>query len=240
MTQTALQVRSTRLPATGAATAWLNAFLATGQSEDRPALCRTLAIEAFPQGVQFIGCDGTLLFRAWAGEPTAWPDVSEAALWTAVVMDPDGFALSFMRTLLATAKASDHPELHEVTFEVTAIDSAEPALGDDFRAQQMVLHACGQQLSLRLYEDEYPNWRALRLGVQPIERVDGLRIALRMVKTLAKLKGVVSMDLDFHGKDRHIAFTAQGEAAICGVVMPMRKAEEYAPKSTSADEDTDS
>jgi hypothetical protein len=60
-----------------ATVAWLNAFLATSQDDSRPVLYRTLSVEFYPTGAQFIATDGTVMFRAWAPAANAivqdWP-----------------------------------------------------------------------------------------------------------------------------------------------------------------------
>lgn len=224
------------LPAARLATAWLNAFLATGQDESRPALCRTLSLEFFQNGLQLIGCDGTILFRTWTPEfgheETEWPDMAEDPLRRIVVMDPDGFGLAFMRTLLSSANASEHPELLDVTFDIDAVDDEdEPALGDVLRPQRLIIGAFGQHLELRLFEDEYPNWRRAMFGIDPAELVDQMRIALRMMKTVAKLKGVGALNLEFLGEDRQIRFhSGPADAPVAGLIMPMRRAEERKAK----------
>ena len=226
-----------RLPAASAATAWLNAFLATGQNEERPALCRTLSLEFHDNGLQLIGCDGTILFRSWVVEDghdgRAWPDIAEVPRREVVVMDRDGFGVAFMRTLLSAANAAAAPELVEVSFDLEYPELEElPSLGDEFRPKHLVMRAQGQRLDLRLYDGEYPVWRKLKFGLEDAERVDGMKIALRMFKTVAKLKGVFALDLEFHGGNRQIVFRGYGDCAMEGLIMPMRRDEERKPKNT--------
>jgi hypothetical protein len=223
------------LPAVSTATAWLNAFLATGHNEERPALCRTLSLEFFDFGLQLIGCDGTILFRSWVVEDghdgAQWPDIAEVMQRSATVMDPDGFGVAFMRTLLTAANASEHPELVQVSFDLEhgEIDDT-PPLGNEFLPKFLVLRAQGQRLDLRLYEGQFPEWRKLKFGLDDAERVDGMKIALRMFKAVAKLKGVFALDLEFHGTDRQIVFRGYGDCAVEGLIMPMRRDEERKPK----------
>jgi hypothetical protein len=218
------------LPALPAATAWLNAYLATGHNEERPALCRTLSLEFFDNGLQVIGCDGTILFRSWVVEEghdgEEWPDIAESPRRSVVVMDQDGFGLSFMQTLLKAAKASEHPDLVTVSFDLAYAELEELALSDDFRPQNLILTAQGQRIDLKLFEDKYPEWRNLKFGLDDAERVAGMKIALRMLKTVSKLKGVSALDLEFHGADRQIVFKGYGDSAVEGLIMPMRRDEE--------------
>lgn len=93
------------------AQAWLNAAIASGQDDARPALYRTLSVEFFRSGIQFIGCDGTVLFRTWApysdiGDLAApHPEYDEVPEDAVVVSDVDKFALGFMKTLLGASPA---------------------------------------------------------------------------------------------------------------------------------------
>lgn len=206
-----------------AALAWLNAFLAASTDEERPALYRTLSVEFFPAGLQIIGCDGTALFRTWVGEREQWPEIEEAPSRSVVVMDPDGFGVGYMRTLLRVTADEDHAAEELVISTAEADEEATLALGAEFMSERLTLRACGQRLDLRLYEGTYPNWRALRLGLEEIERVDGLTIATRLFGLVGKLKAASAVDLEFHGDTRHVAFTATGDVEIRGVLMPMRR-----------------
>lgn len=224
------------VPARAAALAWLNAFLATSEDPDRPLLYRTLSVEFFLFGIQIVGCDGTALFRSWV--PTQddgkersrrnrhWPHDDLAPFKTIVVMDPDGFGKGFMATLLRVTAVDGHEfeELHIATASVD--DEAAPALGGEFQTERLILRACGQRLDLRVMEDRYPDWRKLDLGYGG-QRLDGLTISPRLLGLLGKLKEVSQVDLDFHGEERHIGFTARGEGQerVRGLIMPMRRPE---------------
>jgi len=216
------------LPARAAAVAWMNAFSASGQDEERPALYRSLSLEFFPGGAHLVGCDGTVLFRTWVprSDGAAWPEMDEAPESAVVVIDVDGFGLGFMRSLLRAT--NDDVHLHEsLTFTVSASDNeAAPALGTEFLTQRLVLRACGQRLDLRLFEAAYPDWRRLRLGMETIERLESLTVAPRMFALLGKLKGVSAIDLEFYGASKHVAFVGRGECEVRGLVMPMRKPEQ--------------
>jgi hypothetical protein len=217
--------------ARAAAIAWYNAFLASGTDEGRPAIYQTLSLEFYLFGIQFIGCDGTALFRTWvpttdnenAEEPSLWPVDGVKPLRSVVVMDPEGFGLGYMRTLMRVTGDDAH------AFEELTITTAEhddevtPMLGDEFKTERLILRACGQRIDLRLMETPFPDWRHLNLGVAPIERVDGLKVATRLFGLVSKLKGVSSADLDFHGDQRHVGFTGHGDTEVRGVLMPMRR-----------------
>lgn len=207
-----------------AATAWLNASLASGQSEDRQALYRTLSVEVFRNGVQFIGCDGAMLFRTWAPctDTDEMPEESDHPDFRVVVVDADKFALAFMRTLLAVTKEKEWEPL------VISIEEApffDPPLDDQFKSEMLTLSALGQQLHCKLYESRYPDWRNLKFGVDPSEMIDGMKLGVRLFATVGKLKGVYAIDCDFHGNNRQISFRGLGENPMCGILMPMSRAD---------------
>lgn len=211
------------------ATAWLNAAIASGQSEHRPALYRTLSIEFFGSGVQFVGCDGTMLFRTWApysdiGDlPAPHPELDEAPEDTVVVSDADKFALGFMRTLLSAAE-----DYQTLSFSVAPVDQAdEPPLGEELTKYALTLTALGQHLACPLFDGQFPAWRALEYGLDPAELVDGMTLATRLFQSVGKLRGVSGVDCSFRGEDRaiHIRSKDDADASIRGLLMPMRRPE---------------
>jgi hypothetical protein len=217
-----------------AATAWLNAFLATGADENRPLLNRTMSVEFFRGGVQFIATDGTILLRTWVpsvegdNENKVWPDIAEDPDARVVVMDPDKFALAFIRALLAASKDSEYAPL---TMTVEAAPSKEPALGEEFSKEMLTLSAFGQQMHCRLCDGVYPNWRKLQFGLDRAERVDGMTISPRLFAIVGKLREVNRVDCEFSGSDRQIAITATGSIVVRGLLMPMRRGHEKRDES---------
>lgn len=222
--------------ARAAALAWINAFLATSDEESRPILNRTLCVEVFEgtsAGVQFIATNGHALFRTWVpavvdedeanAKPASWPILAEAPERSIIVMDLDGFGLAFMRRLLLVT--GDKERAHETLTISTASadDEATIALGSEFMTERVVLRSCGQRIDLRVYEDRYPNWRAVKLGIDDAERVEGLTIGSRLFALVGKLKEVHAVDMDFYGQKKHIVFTARGACEVRGLLMPMKR-----------------
>lgn len=215
------------VPARALATAWVNSFLASSQEADRPVLYRTLSLEFFrygtSRGVQIVGCDGAALFRSWvpAEEGMPWPSDHARPDHSVICMDLDGFGLGFMRALLRVTNDDAH------AFETIAISTlphdgeANLELGPEFQTERLALRACGQRIDLRLYEDTYVGWRHLQLGVAWPERVDGMRVATRIFGLIGKLKGVTSVELEFHGENRHVAFRGIGTIEVRGMLAPM-------------------
>lgn len=221
ITKTEMKVR-----ASDAATAWLNASIAASQDESRTQLYRTLSVEFFRHGVQFIGCDGTMLFRTWVpsieviGDEPEMPEYFEAPEDSIVVMDTDKFAIAFMRTLLGACG--------DVPFELTmSVDPApredEPPLGEEVTEYVLTLHALGQQLTCKLYDGPYPDWRGLQFGLDPAELVDGMVLATRLFASVGKLKNVGGIECEFRGAERAIDFRGTLGSPIRGLLMPMRR-----------------
>jgi len=229
--------------AQAAAIAWLNAFSASGRNEERPALNRTLSIEVYQglgrSGVQFIGCDGTALFRTWvpADDGAEWPDTLRPNR-SLVVMDVEGFGLAFVKALLAVTAAEgfDNEQL-TLTVDADRVEE-EPALGEEFQRNVLTLEACGQRIDLKLYDGKYPNWRGLDLGLDDSERVEGLAIAGRLLRKLGGLKGAPRVEFDFAGQEKAIRFRAfGGDGEVLGLVMPMRREDKADPKAEDEEDE---
>lgn len=228
-------VTSSTANARATSRAWLNAFLAASDDAEKPTLYRTLSVEFFEKGVQFIGCDGTMLFRTWvAGDALApMPEIEEAPERAIVVMDADKFASTFMRTL-GTALPDDSFETIALAIEKAPAD--EMPLGEEFGAEILTLRALGQQLHCRLYDSAYPDWRKLQFGLAAAEMVDGMTLATRLFATVGKLKGVTAIACDFLGTKRQIVFHGTGDAEVRGLLMPMRRVHKTGTASKANDE----
>lgn len=211
------------------AQAWLNAAIACGQNDERPALYRTLRVEFFKNGVQFIGVDGTMLFRTWApysdiGDlPAPQPEPDKAPVDAVTVHDTDRFALSFMKTLLA-ATAGETAQLMELSLSIDPVENEQAALGSQVQEYVLTLQALGQRLSCKLYDAQFPNWRALKLGLDAAEIVDGMTLAPRLFKAVGQLKGVTGVDCTFLCEQRAILIASvHGSVPFAGLLMPMRR-----------------
>lgn len=215
---------------------WLNAFIATSQDSERPALYRTLSVEFFPLGVQFVGCDGTMLFRTWVPiasvDEVPMPLLEEDPDRSVVVMDVEKFALGFVRTLTTTAGQEENAHaLAELSVE-PAPPPVEPALGDLLETDVLVIKAFGQRLSCRLYDGQFPNWRGLNFGLDAAEQVEGMTLAVRLFASVGKLRGMLGVDCEFHGDQRSIVIHGTGVfAEVRGLLMPMRRASERKGKA---------
>ena len=242
MTSSTKRSVSISLAAGRAAVAWCNAFLATGDNVDRPVLYRTIAVEFFESGVQFVATSGHLLLRAWCpsqDDPGAEMPLTEEVPDTAViVMDTDKFAIGFIKATLAACGATDDGDVMPLVLSVEPTDTTEPQLGEELASERLTLRAFGQELHCRLYEGEYPNWRGLHFGLDAAELVDGMCLAPRLFALIGKLKGVTGIDCDFHGAERAIEVkTRYGDASVRGLLMPMRRDKSTESGAPDADED---
>ena len=210
------------------AQAWLNASIASSQDAERGPLYRTISVEFYRDGVQLIGCDGTMLFRTWApfsdiGDFDApQPEYDATPEDSVTVFDEEKFALGFMRTLLA-ATSGDNERIIELTLSIDQVEEEQAAL-DGMGEYVLTLQALGQRLSCKLYDGPYPNWRELQFGLPAEELVDGMTLAPRIFAAAGKLKGVSGVDCEFRGAERAIAWrSTPGSAPCCGLLMPMRR-----------------
>lgn len=225
-----------------AAVAWLNAFLASSQDEDRMILYRTLSVEFFPRGVQFIGCDGTMLFRTFVpttdveGDVTM-PLIEEVPDEAVVVMDVDKFAIAFMRTLVSAA-SDEASAILPLEMAIEEPELAEPVLGDALRPKVLTLAAFGQRLHCRLIEEKYVGWRHLQYGLRLGEQVDGLTVAPRLFQAVGKLKGVHAIDCAFHGENKAIVIHGRGDCEVRGLLMPMQRHVKKQAKEGAGAEDS--
>jgi hypothetical protein len=219
------------------AIAWLNAFLATSQSEDRPALCQTISVEVFPAGVQLICTNGHALLRTWAPNvdainyPAPFPEPDEGPERRVVVQDASKFAKTFLQTVYSATGGDDGAFQTLILTIAPIVNEAEPPLSEELQRYGLTLAALGQELHCPLFEQEYPNWRALDFGIDKSERVDGMCLAPAMFAMVGKLRAVSRIDCAFRGEEKAIAIRATGDVEVNGLLMPMRRPEERkAPK----------
>ncbi len=216
---------SIELPARGSAVAWLNAFLASGQDEARPTLHRTLALEFFDAGVQFVAMDGGFLLRTWvpADDGAPWPDLAEVPERTLVVFDVEGFGVGFMRSLLKATQEDAVGERLNIS-TIPADEGATLSLGAEFIGERLTLRACGMRIDLKLFESPYPNWRIA--AVEPAKRLptEQLNLDPKYLRLVGKLKHVQKVEWNLFGEDKGIMLRGigEGEPRALGILMPLR------------------
>lgn len=213
-----------------AALAWLNAFAASSKEESRPLLCRTLSVEIFEdRGVQFVATNGHILFRTWvsSGQGKGWPPIATRPELQLTVMDTDGFGVGFMRALLRVTGEENHAGEQITITASDGDDDVAPSFGQEFQTKRVTLRAVGQRLDLLVRDEAYPDWRKLKLGLDDLALVDGMKVSPKYLGLIGKLKDISGVDLTFAGADRAIFIAADGieGAGVQGLLMPMRRLE---------------
>jgi hypothetical protein len=215
-----------KVPARETAQAWLNAFLASSKDEDRPLLRRTLSLEVFEHGVQFIATNGHILLRTWVPkdltEDRVWPADRRKPVRQLTIMDPDGFGAGFLKTLASKATAEDHV----IITSSAADEEAAPSFGQEFQSERITLRACGQRIDLMVRDEPYPDWRKLKLGLDDLVLVEGMKVQAKYLALIGKLKDIsAGVDMTFSGEDRAILIRADGieGTGVRGLLMPMRR-----------------
>lgn len=212
---------------------WLSVAIATGKDEGRPALDRTVSIEAFASGVRLTATDSYVLLRVWV--PTlenewegAEPDLDEAPAETSVAVDPHGRGKGFLAYALklakeaAKAEAIDPPEVR-LTLNVEG-DAETEGTFDGMEPSYVVLELPDETLRLETYEGDYPQWRNA-IGNYKRESTSALALSPEIIGRLSKLGTVHPGPLLWHfGGERGMARLAMPEAdpVVFGVVMPVR------------------
>jgi hypothetical protein len=218
---------SITIPARQAAQAWINAFLAASKEESRPLL-RCLSLEVYEhRGVQFVATNGHILFRAWAAINNLhpWPDLIALPDRQLTVMDPDGFGLGFMRALLRVTGDEDHAAEPLTIASAPADEDAAPSFGSEYQTERVTLRSCGQRLDLLVRDEPYPDWRHLKLGMDDLALVEGMKVQPSYLGLIGKLRDVTSVDMTFAGSDRAIWLDIAGEEGygVKGLLMPLRR-----------------
>lgn len=229
MTSTA--TLSVTVPARAAAIAWLNAFLATGDDEENPSLCKTLAIEFFDSGVLFVACDRVTLLRTWVPSTpgASWPTVDEDPDRQLVVRDADGFGAGFMRSVIrATADEQVPSDLHLSL--IPADEGATLLLGDAFMSERLSVRSTDQRIDLPLFEGKFFSWRAAEPKGGAWASVERIAIDPEKLGVLGKLRGVGVMHFRYQGPDKTMALKGLSGpiTMVRGILAPVRIEEEPA------------
>jgi hypothetical protein len=220
------------------ATAWLSVAQASSTDKLRPALCRTVLVEEYPHGVQLVATDSYMLLRSWVpfqgvdslsleAEP---PELYEGPERSSVVMDPDGRGkqlLSWARSLANRCdEFDDRPELRvQVGVAEHSLSSAAQAFdGMDPTWAKLKLDA-EEEVRLQLYEGEWPNWRSIIKGLEPVETKSvalGPSIMERLAK-VSKLHGDRVWGWRFCGEVKPAAIEViDASPPVDGCAMPCR------------------
>lgn len=219
------------------ATGWLSTAQAFSKDKDRPALNRTLLVEEFDHGVQMVATDSYMLLRSWVpyidtdslAPEGRQPQPYELPRRATVVMDPDGRGrqlFAWARNVAArTGDGEERPKLrvqigvmHQTIGSAASFEGMEPTWAK-FKLDEE------ETVRLQLYEGDYPNWRPIMNGIEP---VDTSRIALGS-EIMARLAKVSRLHDDriwgwqFAGELKPAAVeVVDASPPVDGIVMPCR------------------
>lgn len=222
--------------ARGFATAWLNAFIATGQDDDRGALYRTMHVTLGERGLELAATDSVLL--AWstvdvAGVSFRLGDRSvlgyKSRRYDLVAMDRDHRGRDLLK--FVHKDAADRLNA-KVRVSLVRMDENpdEPSLGPDFLRDALVIEYMGERVPLPLWDGPAFGWRRLWTERQKIdnEAVDEVRLSVEVLGRYKALKhaeteggATPAVRFEFAG-DRVIAWHHVNRIATHGLVMPYR------------------
>jgi hypothetical protein len=222
---TALGELTVTVPARATAIAWLNAYLATGNDDEKPTLCKTLAIEFFESGVLFVACDGITLLRAWvASVPGAeWPRLDEDPDRQLVVRDADGFGAGFMKSVIRATADEDAPSDLHLSL-IAADEGATLLLGDAFMSERLSIRSTDQRIDMPLFEGKYADWRAAEPKGGAWKSIERIAIAPAYLGMLGKLRNVGTVLFRYQGADKTIALKGLSgpDTMVRGMLAPQR------------------
>lgn len=212
---------------------WLAVAIASGTDDSAPALCRTVAIEAYSEGVRLVATDSYVLLRSWVPniehEWSTEPDLDSAPYATAVAIDPHGRAKGFLAHVLRIAANDDADDPVEVRLNLGVVDeveaSARPAF-EGMEARYVVLELVdAERLKLHTYDGAFPNWRTLAAGFKS-KATKQIALAPDIVGRLAKLGKIhpaATLGFSWGGElgAAHVELL-KSDPPVEGLVMPCR------------------
>lgn len=243
------------------AAGWLSVRAAASTDKDRPQLCKTVYVEQFSTGVRLVATDSYMLLTTWVPaeghQMDAEPDLDEAPMVSAVVIDNDGRGKSILAHLLVLGKRSLHEDYNgpepmvSLDLGQTFVDDeTEPTLVGMQARYAVIEIPDHERVKLSLYDGEYPNWRPIVAGFTP-DSTGTIALNPDILKRLVKVAG-------YHGGTATIGWMFGGSEKMAqvrinesgphihGAVMPCRwdmntnqPAEEDEPKTTNSEETDD-
>lgn len=233
------------------ATGWLSVAVASSKDDNRPALNRTVSVEAFHEGVRLTATDSCLLVTAWVpnleNEFEPAPPMDAAPYGSAVAFDPHGRGRSLLGHALGLAHAAaeaEDPEPVEVRLELGVIDQVDDgrSMFAGMEIPWVLLELPGsERVKLRSYEGEFPSWRAVMAGFRAKQTTGVALSAERMgqMAKLAKYHPDKALMFSLGGDNRAVHLEVQ-DRPIEGIVMPARTDWETGdPLEDQADDETD-
>lgn len=209
---------------------WRSVALAASSDKDRPLLCGVL-VEQYPEGVRLVATDSYMLLTSWVPNLEAErdlkpePGLDESPIATAVVLDPHGRG----KGLLAHAQqlAADEA-IDEIRLDLGVVAVEDPN-APEFAGMEprwcVIEVSERERVKLRLCEGEYPTWRSLMVGRDPIatERVALNPDLLARLAKLGKIQAETRLGLSFTGQDKPVAVDLiDSHPFVSGLAMPCR------------------
>lgn len=232
------------LPAEHVVPAWRNAFLATSDNDNTPALCRTVLVEWYDDGLRFVSTDSYMMIASYAAgdrfntEPA--PPHDEAPLGSVVAIAADKLMADFLKHRAADVKAYNRALAEgsptaevDVTFSLGTID--EPNIGQQrldlgTDNQHLIVSCDTERIALPIYDGEFPTWRRILGSYKPAPRakVSARAEILRRIGQLDSMPWSDNQDwleLTMANADGIVMVAATGRVPIEGAFVPKVEAQ---------------
>jgi hypothetical protein len=245
-TEPAPDLPAITLPAEFVIPAWRNAWLATGDDDDRPALYRTVLMEWFPAGVRFVATDGYMLVVSYASadREDIRPDVPEhdvSPTGSVVAIAADRLMADFLKHRAVEVKAYQRAlyetgaaEPVNITFSIGTIDEPNSGqqqldLGEDKR--RLIVSCDMERIALPLYDGEYATWRNILASYRPSPRAK-VAVAADLLRRIGQLNSLPHsadddwLNLTMANGGTLVRVDGVGRVPIEGAFAPRREAAE--------------
>ncbi len=217
------------------AAGWLSVALAASKDKDRPALCKSVCIDLYPEGVRLVSTDSYMLLRTWVpnaeaeADLTPEPDVDDAPIAQAIALDPYGRGKGFLAHVLRLAPDDAAAEPVHVRMDLGVVEpeaeEGQPTFAGMEARWCVIEHPDHERLKLRLHEGEYPEWRKLMLGFGAVatERISLNPEIVGRLARIAKFMPTAKLGWTFGGENAMARVEViDSFPFIEGVVMPVR------------------
>lgn len=222
---------------------WLSTAIASSTDKDRPALHRTVSIEAFSTGLRLVATDSYVLLRSWVPNVDhpfeSEPALDEAPYATAIATDPHGRARNFLAHVLKLSKAAEKADEMppEVRLNLGVVDEVDSSVQPSFaglEARYVVLELvddAAERLKLLTYEGAFPEWRNLGFTPEATTAIALNPDIVGRLSNLAKYLPGASLGFEWGGTLGVARMTARygvddvpptDVPAVEGLVMPCR------------------
>lgn len=176
------------------ARAWLAVFTATSEDHERPILCRTVAIELWPDGVRLTACDSYMIWTAWVPRSSSKailePTMGELPETVVVAFDEDYRGRDLLKFAYKIVTAKDAaPQRVKLTIGPAPLQNGQfpgtelDAVSLSFPADASI----GDRVVLGTIEGVYPEWRSLIAG-KASKKTDKVCLSPELLSRVASIK----------------------------------------------------